>query len=300
MVAYIIAEQKFLFDKTAKTVTKYSAASNIVDILDELSDRGVKGYIIHDVALKGRQPPAGLPCEGWGMIVVTSPNTNNYESWAEQMGAEQIIINCPDESDVRAMCIWKEHNGQVEEEAGEEADYWKKVNGRMDKVGPLLRCVFDQSVYKDRIDSCESVVNKMILRDTNYYSVLGTDKMCEGSHVSHKLVKVVRVRGEDGSELPYNALISSHLAELTLCKLAELMVTNDFNLLVLAIKDDLLSKALEDLSLFAFLGAAFVNAIIPKLTELKLENDAPPHRCALRAHPHERPFKPCLLECLEN
>ncbi|EKG02541.1 retrotransposon hot spot (RHS) protein, putative [Trypanosoma cruzi] len=144
------------------------------------------------------------------------------------------------------------------------------------------------------------MINKMILRDTNYYSVLGTDKVCDGSHVSHKLVKVVRVRGEDDSELPYNALISSHLAELTLCKLAELMVPNDFNLLVLAIKHDLISKALEDHSLFAFLSAAFVNAIIPKLTELKLENDAPPHRCALRVHPHEPPFKPFLLECLEN
>ncbi|RNC47441.1 retrotransposon hot spot (RHS) protein [Trypanosoma cruzi] len=126
----------------------------------------------------------------------------------------------------------------------------------MDKVRPLLRYVFNRRAYKDRIDSCKSTVNKMVLPDTNYYSVLGTDKMCEGGHVSHKLVKVVRVRGEDDSEMPYNALISSHLAELTLCNLAELMVPNDFNLLVLAIKDDLISKALEDHSSFAFLSAA--------------------------------------------
>ncbi|RNF03045.1 retrotransposon hot spot (RHS) protein [Trypanosoma cruzi] len=93
------------------------------------------------------------------MIVVTSPNKNNYESWAEQTGAEQIIINCPDESDVRAMCIWKEHNGQVEE----EADYWKKVKDRMDKVGPLLRYVFKQRKYKSRIYSCKSKVKKIDL-----------------------------------------------------------------------------------------------------------------------------------------
>ncbi|KAF8302810.1 putative retrotransposon hot spot (RHS) protein, partial [Trypanosoma cruzi] len=116
MVAYVIADRKFLFDKTAKTVKKYSAASNIVDLLDGFSGRGVKGYIIYDVALKGHEPPAGLPCTGWGMIVVTSPNTKNYESWAKQMDAEQIVMNCPDESDVRAMCVWKEHNGQLEEE----------------------------------------------------------------------------------------------------------------------------------------------------------------------------------------
>ncbi|EKF98191.1 retrotransposon hot spot (RHS) protein, putative, partial [Trypanosoma cruzi] len=114
MVAYVIGDRTFLFDKITETVKKYSAASIIVDILDEFSDRGVKGYIIYDVALKGRQPSNTLPCEGWGMIVVTSPNTNNYESWAKHTGAEQIIINCPDESDVRAMCIRKEHSGQVE------------------------------------------------------------------------------------------------------------------------------------------------------------------------------------------
>ncbi|PWU91496.1 putative retrotransposon hot spot (RHS) protein [Trypanosoma cruzi] len=302
MVAYIIAEQKFLFDKTAKTVTKYTAASNIVDILDELSDRGVKGYIIHDVALKGRQPPAGLPCEGWGMIVVTSPNTNNYESWAEQMGAEQIIINCPDESDVKAMCIWKEHNGQVEEEAGEEADYWKKVNGRMDKVGPLLRCVFNQRKYKSRIYSYEGKVKSMNIFDTHYYSILGTNKMCEGSHISHKVVKVVRLRGGNNLELPLNALISPHLGNLVPCKLAELMVPNDFNLLVLAIKDDLLSKALEKHSVFTFLSETFVNALVPKLKELKPEKneDDPPHLCALRVRPHERPLKPCILPLLKD
>ncbi|EKF98787.1 retrotransposon hot spot (RHS) protein, putative, partial [Trypanosoma cruzi] len=44
MVAYVVADRKFLFDKTTKTVTKYSAASNIVDILDGFSGRGVKGY----------------------------------------------------------------------------------------------------------------------------------------------------------------------------------------------------------------------------------------------------------------
>ncbi|RNC38103.1 putative retrotransposon hot spot (RHS) protein, partial [Trypanosoma cruzi] len=295
MVAYVVADRKFLFDKTTKTVTRYSAASSIVDILDGFSDRGVEGYIIYDVAKQGHEPPDSLPCKGWGMIVVTSPNEGNFKEWEKQSGSVRIVMNCPEKDDVKAMCVCMKRN-----EPTVQAVYMKMVEGRMDKVGPLLRYVFDQRKYKERIDSCRSTVNKMALPDTNYYSVLGTDKVCDGSHVSHKLVKVVRVRGKDDSELPYNALVSSHLAELTLCKLAELMVPNDFNLLILAIKDDLISKVLEDHSLFAFLSEAFVNAIIPKLRELKLEKDAPPHRCALRVRLHERPFKPCLLECLEN
>ncbi|KAF5221938.1 putative retrotransposon hot spot protein (RHS) [Trypanosoma cruzi] len=245
--------------------------------------------------MKGHEPPAGLPPSEWGIIVVTSPNEGNFSGWEEQRRSIQIIMNCPEKDDAKAMCIWMKRN-----EPTVQAGYMKEVENRMDKLGPLLRYIFDQSAYKSRLDSCESTVNKMTLSDTNYYSVLGTDKMCEGSHVSQKLVKVVRVRGNGHSELPYNALISSHLAELTLCKLAELMVPNDFNLLILAIKEDLISKALEDHSLFAFLSEDFVNAIIPKLTELKVEKNAPPHLCALRVYPHERPLKPFLLERLEN
>ncbi|ESS69294.1 retrotransposon hot spot (RHS) protein [Trypanosoma cruzi Dm28c] len=295
MVAYVIADQKFLFDKNTKTVKKLSEASSIVDILNGFSSRGVKGYIIYDVAKQGHEPPDSLPCEGWGMIVVTSPNEGNFKGWEKQSRSIRIVMNCPEKDDVKAMCVCMKRN-----EPTVQAGYTKEVEDRINKLGPLLRYVFDQSVYKDRIDSCRSMINKMVLQDTNYYSVLGTDKMCEGNHVSHKLVKVVRVRGEEDAELPYNALISSHLAELTLCKLAKLMVPNDFNLLILAIKDDLISKALEDHSLFAFLSEAFVNAIIPKLTELKVKRNAPPHLCSLRVHPHERPFKPCLLERLEN
>ncbi|RNC39578.1 retrotransposon hot spot (RHS) protein [Trypanosoma cruzi] len=78
------------------------------------------------------------------------------------------------------------------------------------------------------------------------------------------------------------------------------MMPNDFNLLVLAIKDDLLSEPLEKYSVFAFSSEAFVGAIIPKLRELKIEEDAPPHRCAPELCPHERSIKPCLLPLLEN
>ncbi|RNC55144.1 retrotransposon hot spot (RHS) protein [Trypanosoma cruzi] len=292
----------YVFNKNTKIVTIYMGNKTSKSVLGGLWKSGMKGYIIYDVARKGTPPDTDIaPPTGWGMIVVSSPNLSNYDKWANQSESVQIVMNCPEKDDVKAMCVWMKQNRQLaEEEAEEEADYWKKVEVRMDKVGPLLRYVFDQSAYKDRIDSCRSTVNKMVLSDTQSYSVLGTNKMCEGSHVSHKLVKVVRVRGNEDSELPYNALISSHLTELTLCKLAELMVPNDFNLLILAIKDDLISKVLEDHSLFAFLSEDFVNAIIPKLTELKLEKDAPPHRCALRVHPHERSLKPFLLPLLKD
>ncbi|EKG00135.1 retrotransposon hot spot (RHS) protein, putative, partial [Trypanosoma cruzi] len=219
--------------------------------------------------MKGRQPSTGLPCKGWGMIVVTSPNIKNFEWWAMQMGAEQIIIDCPKESDVRAMCIWKEHNGQVEEEeeeeeetkeeakeeadeeaeeepeeeeeeeseeeadeeseeepeeeseeeAEEEADFWKRVEKRMNKVGPILRFIFNGKKCKSRVRACKFAVNNITASMLQYYTGIGTGKSCNGHHVSHKLVKVVRVREKDKIESSLNLLISPLLERKTLSKM---------------------------------------------------------------------------------
>ncbi|RNC34171.1 putative retrotransposon hot spot (RHS) protein [Trypanosoma cruzi] len=84
MVAYFIGSQSFLFDKITKTVSVYMDDPRIVNVVKIFSLRGVKGYIIYDVALKGCQPAAGLPCKGWGMIVVTPPDKNEYERWTKK------------------------------------------------------------------------------------------------------------------------------------------------------------------------------------------------------------------------
>ncbi|RNF01186.1 putative retrotransposon hot spot (RHS) protein [Trypanosoma cruzi] len=84
MVAYVIGSQSFLFDKTTKTVSTYMDDPRIDDVVNIFSLRGVKGYCIYDVALASRQPPAGLPCKGWGMIVVRPPDRNEYERWAKK------------------------------------------------------------------------------------------------------------------------------------------------------------------------------------------------------------------------
>ncbi|PWU99914.1 putative retrotransposon hot spot protein (RHS) [Trypanosoma cruzi] len=84
MVAYVVGSQSFLFDKTTKTVSTYRGDPRIEDVVNIFSLRGVKGYCIYDATLACRQPPAGLPCRGWGMIVVTPPDKNDYERWAKK------------------------------------------------------------------------------------------------------------------------------------------------------------------------------------------------------------------------
>ncbi|EKF99568.1 retrotransposon hot spot (RHS) protein, putative, partial [Trypanosoma cruzi] len=138
MVAYIIGSQSFLFDNITKTVSTYKGGPRIEDAVNIFSGRGFKGYCIYAATLACHQPAAGLPCEGWGMIVVKSTNESESERWKKKMDATAIVTNCPEENDVRAMCIWMKRNRPLQE----QAEYWKEVRGRMNNVGPILRFIF--------------------------------------------------------------------------------------------------------------------------------------------------------------
>ncbi|KAF8289874.1 putative retrotransposon hot spot (RHS) protein, partial [Trypanosoma cruzi] len=313
MVAYVIADRKYLFDKTTKTVKKYGAASSIVDVLDGFSGRGVKGYIIYDIAMKGHEPSTGLPCKGWGMIVVTSPDKNNYESWVKQIGAEQIIMNCPEENDVKAMCVWMKQNGQLEEEeakeeaeeeaegeareeteeetdeeteeeeeeeAEEQADYWKKVKKRMNKVGPILRFIFNEKKCEARFVACEVAVEAITPSMLQYDAGIGSGKSCDGNNMSHKLLKVVRVRRRN-LESPLNILISPHFERETLAKMKREMRRTEFIFLLLSIWDYVLPHFFEKYAVSAFLNEDFLRAIRLKIEELKLPERGESHSCAL-------------------
>ncbi|PWU92300.1 putative retrotransposon hot spot (RHS) protein [Trypanosoma cruzi] len=84
MVAYVIGSQSFLFDKITKTVSLYRGNPRIEDVVNIFSLRGVKGYIIHDLAEPDDAPSDDLPPRGWGMIVVTPPDKNESERWTKK------------------------------------------------------------------------------------------------------------------------------------------------------------------------------------------------------------------------
>ncbi|RNF01449.1 retrotransposon hot spot (RHS) protein, partial [Trypanosoma cruzi] len=154
MVAYFIADRTFLFDKTTQVASVYEGDESIFRIVSSFSGRGVKGYVIYDVTMKGKQPQIALPCEGWGMILLTSPNIKNFEWWASRRYAARIVINCPKESDVRAICAWMKHNRSPQE----QAKYWKEVKEQMEKVGPILRFILNKKAYTERLSEGESAV----------------------------------------------------------------------------------------------------------------------------------------------
>ncbi|PWU86267.1 putative retrotransposon hot spot (RHS) protein [Trypanosoma cruzi] len=96
-----------VFEKAIQTVTKYVDEKQCIMAVRSLGQRGTKGYIIYDVATKETQPEQFffLLSYAWGMIVMSFPKLSNCDEWERQMKAERIIMNCPEEKDVKAMCV---------------------------------------------------------------------------------------------------------------------------------------------------------------------------------------------------
>ncbi|EKG00390.1 retrotransposon hot spot (RHS) protein, putative [Trypanosoma cruzi] len=90
---------------------------------------------------------------------------------------------------------------------------------------------------------------------------------------SHKLVKVVRVKTEEGAEVFFNALISADIGFRIAERLEKEMDAKDLLLLILRSHGALVSRALEQLGLRVFMYGELVSALVKELNELR-----PPER----------------------
>ncbi|PWV17794.1 putative retrotransposon hot spot protein (RHS) [Trypanosoma cruzi] len=114
----------YVSDKTTRVVTRYGDEDMCILELRSLRGHGRNVYIIYDVAKEGTPPPGHFaPTSGWGMIAVSFPKVTNYDEWAKQLQAARIIVNCPDEMDVKAMCAWMTRDETKEK----QAECWKEV-----------------------------------------------------------------------------------------------------------------------------------------------------------------------------
>ncbi|RNC35069.1 putative retrotransposon hot spot (RHS) protein, partial [Trypanosoma cruzi] len=280
MVVYFIGRQSFLFDKITKTVSLYMDDPRIEDVVKIFSLRGVKGYCIYDAALACRQPPVGLPCKGWGMIVVTPPDKNDYERWTKKMDATAIVTNCPEENDVRAMCIWMKRNRPLQE----QAEYWKEVMGRMNNVGPILRFIFGKQAYDDRIKACQQAVDGSTASELERNLGIGCCYSSNDGDLSRKLVKAVRVRRGNSIESPLTVLVSPHLERETLSRLENEMKQSDFIFFVSRFWDYVPPYIIGKYAASAFLNEDLLRAIRLKIKELRPPGRREPHSCALKEH----------------
>ncbi|EKG06161.1 retrotransposon hot spot (RHS) protein, putative [Trypanosoma cruzi] len=194
----------YVFDKTIKTVTRYLGRGAFEDFLYDLRHLKMKGYVIYDVTEKGRPASYFSPFNEWGMIVVSSPKVSNYDKWEKQERAARIIMNCPAEMDVKAMCAWMKRD----ETAEKKAECWKEVKERMDNVGPIPRYIFDANEFIAHSAAVEDALDGIKSRDGEKQFTHGGVRLWYSENLSHKLVGVVRGRGEVGAEVFLNAPIS--------------------------------------------------------------------------------------------
>ncbi|PWU86901.1 putative retrotransposon hot spot protein (RHS) [Trypanosoma cruzi] len=237
-----------------------------VSELRRLRGHGRNVYIIYDVAKGGTPPPRHFaPTSGWGMIVVPSPNVANYDEWAKQLQAARVIVNCPDEVDVKAICTWMKQG----QDPGKQAEYWRIVEERMKRVGPILRYIFDGESYIDPLGAVNDALLAMKPSDVGEYFTLGGEKTWCSEDPCHKLVKIVRARTDEGAEVFLNASISADIGFRTADRLKKEMCARDLLLLILRSHGALASQALEKFGLRAFMYGEPVSALVKGLNELR-------------------------------
>ncbi|PBJ69132.1 retrotransposon hot spot (RHS) protein [Trypanosoma cruzi cruzi] len=283
MVAYIIKESVYLFDKNKKTVSDFGSEDVFVKFMQYLTRCEVKGYIIYDVANQGREPHPGLPSAEWGMIVVTLPNINNFQGWMDQNGAMGIAMNCPYESDVRALCVWMKRN-----EPREQNGYWKQVKERMDEVGPILRVIFDGDKFTDRKTVIDEAINDVDSSNAKHYVGVISDKLWEAANPS-QLVQIVRVRRGLPTETYLNSPASRVIANKIYIHLSTKMHFMEIFKLLMHPDVIFLSIVLEMSGTVIFMCRGAVNIIIGKLKELNPPEGRALQQAALQRNPAGHP-----------
>ncbi|RNF08368.1 retrotransposon hot spot (RHS) protein, partial [Trypanosoma cruzi] len=293
VVVHCFGITMYVFDKNTKTVTKYVGDITSKNVLYDLRQRGMKGYIIYDVVKKGTQPDTGFaPSTGWGMIVVSSPKVSNYDEWETQEGAARIIMNCPDEVYVKAMCAWMKRGLEPDK----QAEYWRMVEEHMKKVGPIPRHIFDADGYEKRWKDVVRALKWIKPTDVEeYFTQGGEEKKWYSEDPSHKLVKIVRVREDGPLEDFSNAPICEYIGVLTLSRLAKVLSANDILFLVLGMKNVLQSEALERYSLSVFLRVEFVTSIAKDLKELPPPSPSKPRCSVLTSNPQGYPTETAAI-----
>ncbi|RNC39651.1 putative retrotransposon hot spot (RHS) protein [Trypanosoma cruzi] len=110
----------------------------------------------------------------------------------------------PDEMDVKAMCAWMERDGTTDG----QAECWKMVEERMDKVGPIPRHIFDASKFIAHSAAIEDALDGIKSRDGEKHFKHRGVRLWYSGDPPQKVVSVFRARGEFGAGGFLNAPIS--------------------------------------------------------------------------------------------
>nr|CAD21858.1 H25N7.01 [Trypanosoma brucei] len=223
IIAYFVKGEAYIFFMATNDhpgrVVFYEKENDGVDAVNDLADEWLLGYIIYDFSKDRHQPiPADLP-ETWPVIVLTSPDPNNYKEWKEPRGCERFCINCYEEVELKAAVAWRRLS-KLEESKITEAhiinveNEWQKIEGWIKKVGPLPRQVLEgDERYKGRVRKINEALAEISRGDDGYYmQVLNGQVEWRQDWTTCMLAKLVRVVTENGEECR-NRAVSAYIEQ---------------------------------------------------------------------------------------
>ncbi|CCD18217.1 retrotransposon hot spot (RHS) protein, putative [Trypanosoma vivax Y486] len=279
VVAYFIRDGAYVIHNARPgvpgCVVKYSVKSTAVLKINEMASCK-RGFVIVDISEKGEVPSRELPTNFWPTVVLTSPDVNHYEQWMKDRNDKLIYVNCDDERDLKAFVAWQklfplgQDAGITDELCKEISDEWKRVKQRIEQVGPLPRFVLNAGSYESRRSQIHNAISDITLNNkAPYMGILRMNSEWQSDHVSHKLVKLVRVR-EDLNDETYRCVpLSSDIHERVHRRMLKIVEENWMLLGGLVSADCRSAVLLELLSFDAFRYSDVTEAVVDKLVYLQ-------------------------------
>ncbi|KEG05320.1 retrotransposon hot spot (RHS) protein, partial [Trypanosoma grayi] len=260
----------------------------------------VRGYIIYDVAKQGSEPHHALPPTAWGMILLSSPNEDNFKGWEKQWEALRIIIDCHKKSELKARCVWI-HRDKAEEEQQKE---WNVVEERISNVGPIPRHIFCSKIkYNGRVKAVGKALTCITPSNAELYFGVNKEDSWQGKDPCHKLVKITRYSAPEEAECYCNDPLAPAIRKAIKDRVGDAVDTSAVLMSLLLPFDEMVPKIMEKFAVAAFLHEEFVKRVHKKLKQIIPEGSRRRKRCVLennfQVHPASQKGIP-ILASLQN
>ncbi|RNE96743.1 putative retrotransposon hot spot (RHS) protein [Trypanosoma conorhini] len=220
VVYFLGSELAYVFDKEDKTVEKYEGAEEVKEAVRHLNgDLEERGFAIYDAAEERGPPPSHLDCCGYGMVVVASPNGNNFRRWVSGADFHHPVMSCPSENEVKAMCAWMTRGRPAQE----QVDYWETVKQRMRFVGPIPRYIFTEAEFNEHTAAVESALQAIDASVAKDYFARADEKVWGPGNPFHKLVKIELELRDCGGDVIRIAPACDYIEQKLLDRLCEVL-----------------------------------------------------------------------------
>ncbi|CCD20648.1 putative retrotransposon hot spot protein 4 (RHS4) [Trypanosoma vivax] len=308
VVAYFIRDSAYVIHNARPgvpgRVVKYSDQRVAVLKIKRMASCK-RGFVIVDISKKGEAPSRELPTDCWPTVVLTSPDVNHYDQWMKDRNGKLIYVNCDDERDLKAFVAWRVLRG-LPDKTEDNACLWsdaeeklkeqlKVLDERIKTVGPLPRFVLDADSYKSRHSQIGQAIRGTALDKTQYMGILRMNSEWKSDHVSHKLIKLVRVRGALNDETYRCVPLSSDIHEKVKVKMLQTL-KGMWMLLRLEPSDYCAAVGLELLAFDAFRYSDVTRAVVDKL--VYLQRDGEERKKSALAKFNEKQLRLQSSECL--